>query len=426
MRALYWFRNDLRLNDNLSLNLALKKSDEILFVYIHDIANEKNSPWGFKKMGEHRKLFLSQGLKELNQNLEKYSHSLNVYIDDSVSILKKLVTKHKIDTIFCESIEAFDEKKQIELLGDDKIDVITYFQSSLFIKNQLPFDINDLPNVFTDFRKALEQQNIKPNKPVSLSKNIFSIVSIKDSKFVELDNKFNEYTKSSFPITDKNFMGGEESGILYLKNYFQTEKPGIYKKTRNELMGVDFSTKFSPWLSMGYFSARQVFFFLDEYEDKEIKNESTYWIFFELLWRDYFRFIIGKFGRKIFYKQGLNFFKADVKHSTINLNLWKNGETDNKFINAGMTELKETGFISNRMRQIVASYLINELSCDWRAGAAWFESQLIDYDVCSNQCNWAYIAGCGTDLRGGRHFNVEKQRKTYDPHSEYENFWNHS
>jgi deoxyribodipyrimidine photo-lyase len=74
-------------------------------------------------------------------------------------------------------------------------------------------------------------------------------------------------------------MGGEESGILYLKNYFQTEKPGIYKKTRNELMGVDFSTKFSPWLSMGYFSARQVFFFLDEYEDKEIKNESTYWIF---------------------------------------------------------------------------------------------------------------------------------------------------
>ena len=86
MRAIYWFRNDLRLNDNLSLNLALKKSDEILFVYIHDIANEKNSPWGFKKMGEHRKLFLSQGLKELNQNLEKYSHSLNVYIDDSVSI----------------------------------------------------------------------------------------------------------------------------------------------------------------------------------------------------------------------------------------------------------------------------------------------------------------------------------------------------
>ena len=251
-------------------------------------------------------------------------------------------------------------------------------------------------------------------------------MSIKDSKLVELDNKLNEYSKSSFPITNKNFMGGEKSGILYLKKYFQSEKPGIYKKTRNELMGIDFSTKFSPWLASGYISARQIYDFLLSYESNVIKNESTYWIFFELLWRDYFRFIIGKFGRKIFYKQGLNFFKADVKHSTRNLNLWKNGETDNKFINAGMTELKETGFISNRMRQIVASYLINELSCDWRAGAAWFESQLIDYDVSSNQCNWAYIAGCGTDPRGGRHFNVEKQRKTYDPHAKYENFWNHS
>ena len=426
MRAIYWFRNDLRLHDNLSLNLALKKSDEILFVYIHDIANEKNSPWGFKKMGEHRKLFLSQGLKELNQSLEKYAHSLNLYIDDSVSILKKLVTKHKIDTIFCESIEAFDEKKQIEILGDDKTDVITHFQSSLFLKNQLPFNINDLPNVFTDFRKALEQQNIKPNKPVSLSKNIFSIVSIKDSKFVELDNKLNEYIKSSFPITDKNFMGGEESGILYLKNYFQTEKPGIYKKTRNELMGVDFSTKFSPWLSMGYFSARQVFFFLDEYEDKEIKNESTYWIFFELLWRDYFRFIMIKYGDKLFYKNGLNLTTQNINHDDENYMSWIEGKTDDSFINAGMIELKATGFLSNRMRQIVASYLINELSCDWRAGAAWFESQLIDYDVYSNQGNWAYMAGCGTDPRGGRFFNIEKQKKMYDSKSIYQNFWNQS
>ena len=136
MRAIYWFRNDLRLNDNLSLNLALNKSDEILFVYIHDIVNDNKASWGFKKMGEHRKLFLSQGLKELNQNLGKYAHSLNIYIDDSVDILKKLVTKYKIDTIFCESIEAFDEKKQIELLGNLEINVITYFQSSLFKINQ--------------------------------------------------------------------------------------------------------------------------------------------------------------------------------------------------------------------------------------------------------------------------------------------------
>ena len=424
MRAIYWFRNDLRLNDNLSLNLALRKADEILFVYIHDIANDKKSPWGFKKMGEHRKLFLSQGLKELNQNLGKYAHSLNIYIDDSLNILKKLVIKHKIDTVFCESIEAFDEDKQVKLLGKEEIDVVTYFQSSLFIKNQLPFNINDLPDVFTDFRKALEYQNLKPNKPVSLSKKIFNIVSIKDSKLVELDTKLNEYSKSSFPITDKDFMGGERSGTLYLKKYFQSNKAESYKNTRNQLTGINFSTKFSPWLSLGYISARQVFFYLKEYENKIIRNESTYWIFFELLWRDYFRFIMIKYREKLFYKRGLNLSKKNIRHDDSNFELWITGKTNNKFINAGMNELRLTGFLSNRMRQIVASYLINELNCDWRAGAAWFESKLIDYDVYSNQGNWAYMAGCGTDPRGGRFFNIEKQQKTYDKNSIYQMLWN--
>ncbi|MDC0423432.1 DASH family cryptochrome, partial [Methylophilaceae bacterium] len=228
------------------------------------------------------------------------------------------------------------------------------------------------------------------------------------------------------PISHKDFMGGEKAGMSYLKKYFNSEKPSTYKKTRNELMGINFSTKMSPWLSNGFLSSRQIFNFLEDYENKKTKNESTYWIFFELMWRDYFRLIFKKFGNNIFHKQGLKFFKAKVEHSTNNFNLWMVGETKNKFINAGMVELKETGFLSNRMRQIVASYLVNELACDWRAGAAWFESQLIDYDVYSNQCNWAYIAGCGTDPRGGRHFNIDKQREAYDPQSKYLKFWSRS
>ena len=88
-----------------------------------------------------------------------------------------------------------------------------------------------------------------------------------------------------------------------------------------------------------------------------------------------------------------------------------------------MNELNRTGFLSNRMRQIVSSYLVNELSCDWEAGAAWFESQLVDFDAYSNQGNWSYIAGAGTDPRGGRFFNIEKQKNTYDPNSIYQNFW---
>ena len=183
MRAIYWFRNDLRLNDNPSLNLAVEKSNEILFVYIHDISNEKNCPWGFKKMGQHRKLFLSQGLEKLKLQLGEYNHSLNVYIDDSVSILNKLVKKYKIDTIYCESIKAFDENKQIELLNEMKISVYPFWQSSLFMQDQLPFIIKKLPNIFTNFRKAIELQDIKPNEPITFSKNIFNIGPVIDWVF---------------------------------------------------------------------------------------------------------------------------------------------------------------------------------------------------------------------------------------------------
>ena len=154
MRSIYWFRNDLRLKDNPSLNLALEKSDEILFVYIHDIANERECSWGFKKMGNHRKLFLSQGLDELNQHLGEYNHSVNIYIDNSVVVLEKLVKQYKIDTIFCESIKTFNENNQEELIRRMKINIVPYFHSALFFENQLPFGINELPDIYTDFRKG--------------------------------------------------------------------------------------------------------------------------------------------------------------------------------------------------------------------------------------------------------------------------------
>ncbi|MDC6484882.1 DASH family cryptochrome [Methylophilaceae bacterium] len=423
MKSIYWFRNDLRLIDNPSLNIALEKSDEILFVFIHDIAHEKNCSWGFKKMGNHRKLFLSQGLEGLNEHLGEYDHSLNIYVDDPVNILKKLVKQYEIDTIYCESIKTYNEDKQIESLGAMTINIVPYFHSSLFLENQLPFEINKLPDIFTDFRKAIEYEEIKPNKPSILSKKISNIESIKDNNLVNLSVKANNYNKSSFPITDKNFMGGEKTGFLHLKKYFQSDNPATYKKTRNELIGQNFSTKFSPWLAMGFISARQIFFCLKKYEANVLKNESTYWIFFELLWRDYFRFITIKYGKNLFRRNGVNFSKKNIKYNVYNFKLWTEGKTTNKFINAGMNELNLTGFLSNRMRQIVSSYLINELSCDWKAGAAWFESQLVDYDAYSNQGNWSYIAGAGTDPRGGRFFNVEKQKNTYDPNSIYQSFW---
>jgi deoxyribodipyrimidine photo-lyase len=131
-----------------------------------------------------------------------------------------------------------------------------------------------------------------------------------------------------------------------------------------------------------------------------------------------------KYPNHFFTSNGIN--KRNVtnnKHDAILFEKWKSGHTPNDFINANMIELKQTGFMSNRGRQNVASYLCHDLKLDWRYGAAYFEEQLIDYDVASNWCNWAYIAGVGNNPRGVSIFNIEKQANEYDKNKLYRNLW---
>jgi deoxyribodipyrimidine photo-lyase len=163
---------------------------------------------------------------------------------------------------------------------------------------------------------------------------------------------------------------------------------------------------------------------IKRYEEQYGANESTYWLVFELLWRDYFHLMMEKHPKQFFYINGIQQQSGlTFSHSDFDFENWKQGKTQNDFVNANMLELKYTGFMSNRGRQNVASYLIHDLKLDWRMGAAYFEEFLIDYDVSSNWCNWAYIAGVGNDPRNGRAFNLDKQAKTYDPDSEYRQLW---
>lgn len=153
-------------------------------------------------------------------------------------------------------------------------------------------------------------------------------------------------------------------------------------------------------------------------------NESTYWLVFELLWRDFFRFMFKKHQTKLFQAAGITSEKTIPKSVGEKLlNTWVNGTTGVGFIDANMRELQLTGFMSNRGRQNVASYLCNDLKLDWRYGAAYFEQQLIDYDVCSNWGNWAYLAGVGNDPRENRYFNIEKQAQDYDKNKAFRNLW---
>ena len=187
-------------------------------------------------------------------------------------------------------------------------------------------------------------------------------------------------------------------------------------------MGMEYSSKFSPWLSLGCLSPRVIADRLKNYELIHGANDGTYWLWFELLWRDYFRFLHFKYGRKLYQPKGLGKQQPNSFHEE-QFYQWSSGLTGEDLIDAGMRELQQTGFLSNRMRQVLASYWIYDMKGDWRAGAAWFESQLIDYDVYSNQGNWLYITGGGTDPRGGRPFNVQKQTKDHDPDGVYRAMW---
>jgi deoxyribodipyrimidine photo-lyase len=218
-----------------------------------------------------------------------------------------------------------------------------------------------------------------------------------------------------------------------LKNYFDT---------RNGMIGADYSSKFSPWLAHGCLSPRLVADECKKYEEQRVANKSTYWLVFELLWRDFCKFFCVKHGDNVFFPGGTVGSDKRWSHYRKNFEAWREGRTGYPLVDANMRELMATGFMSNRGRQNVASFLAIDLNHDWRFGGDWFESQLLDYDVYSNWVvssrfihfafierliantgfqNWCMAAG----MTGGRlnRFNIVKQSNDYDQNGEYVRHW---
>jgi len=222
-----------------------------------------------------------------------------------------------------------------------------------------------------------------------------------------------------------DFKGGETAALERLNHYlWETDCIKSYKETRNGLIGANYSSKFSPWLAQGCISPKKIYHEVKKYERERKKNKSTYWMIFELLWRDFFRLMAKKHGNKIFQKGGT---KGEADERWIEnrklFEAWANGRTGVPFIDANMTELNKTGFMSNRGRQNVASFLVKDLHINWQIGAEYFESLLIDYDPASNYGNWNYVAGVGSDPRENRYFNILSQATRYDPNGDFVKLW---
>eukprot|EP00929_Paragymnodinium_shiwhaense_P059144 TRINITY_DN29608_c0_g3_i1.p1 TRINITY_DN29608_c0_g3~~TRINITY_DN29608_c0_g3_i1.p1 ORF type:complete len:551 (-),score=118.15 TRINITY_DN29608_c0_g3_i1:103-1755(-) len=453
--ACAWLRNDLRVHDSPALHRAAEFSKlqgtAVLPVYVFDPRHFSRTKYGTLKTGPIRALFLLQSVLALKRRLRRLGSDLLVKVGKPEEVLPELLESGSIvvtqEEVTSEELRT-DQKVRAAL--EQKAEFEYCWGSTMFHKEDLPFqpDLADMPNVYTSFKNKVEPElackvntvpptyqdapkmqsniQIRPCFPDPAPGSLPLPTTLEGFDFEPSwgDLPYSEPVK--MPTYDPRgvleFQGGEEAGLARLHYYMHESKLiATYFDTRNEMLGGDYSMKFAPWLAHGCLSVRKVFEQLRRHEVEVAANKSTYWCMFGLGARDFFRYMAKKHGDAIFYEGGVTGKPPPWTGGDKEFQLWADGQTGYPFIDANMRELKATGFMSNRGRQNVASFLILDLGVDWRRGADWFESVLIDYDVTANWVNWMMAAG----LTGGRlnRFNVLRQSKAYDPDGDYIRHW---
>ncbi|BAU14348.1 putative bacterial cryptochrome [Leptolyngbya sp. NIES-3755] len=425
-RIIIWHRNDLRVHDHEPLMKAVKSGAKVIPVYIFEPRQFGKTPYGFPKTGAIRANFLLESVTDLRENLRSLGSDLIVRTGKAEEIIPAIAQELEVEAVYYYH-EVTSEETKIEDALENALKAIgvstkRFWAQTLYHVDDLPFDIREIPELFTSFRKQVEKSSTI-YELVPTPQRLIGLPDIDRGEIPTLKD-FELELPPPDPRAMIPYQGGETAGKARLEEYFwKQDALKVYKETRNGMLGVDYSSKFSAWLALGCLSPRYIYWQVQEYESKRVRNDSTYWLIFELLWRDYFRFIVAKHGNQVFRRSGLQGVDINWKADVDRFNLWLEGKTGFPLVDANMQEIAATGFMSNRGRQNVASFLTKNLGINWQWGAEWFESQLIDYDVCSNWGNWNYTAGVGNDARGFRFFNITKQAKDYDPDGSYVKHW---
>jgi len=423
--AIVWYRNDLRVQDHQSLYLASCNHQKVIAYYTFDPAHYQTTSWGFKKTEKYRAQFLIETVDALQTELEALNITLVIGQKSPQEELPGLIKKWDVATIYLQKEWTSEEQntlREVQKNCDESVVFSEHYDQFLFHPDDIPFEIEQLPEVFTQFRKQCEAKTSV--RPLILKAQCMPKENVLSERYSTPSlNDLGLETSSQDSRTAFPFEGGTQAGKQRMQYYgWESNKLSFYKKTRNGLLGKDYSSKYSTWLANGSLSPRMIYWDLMDYERNVEKNQSTYWLFFELAWRDYFKFISLKHQDRIFYLGGIKGRDYDWKNDSQLVNQWIQGQTSEPFVNANMLELNHTGWMSNRGRQNVASYLTKEMHVDWRIGAAYFEAMLLDYDVHSNYGNWMYVAGVGNDPRD-RKFNIALQSQRYDAQGAYQKKW---
>lgn len=416
-RILVWFRNDLRLHDNEVLVEAIAKSDAILPVFFFDPRQFERSAFGPLKTGANRTKFLISCVASLRSSLAKLGGNVLIRIGKPEDLLPALVEEYEINEVYHHR-EVASEETAVSTEVEDrlwklKVNLKHFIGHTLYNKEDLPFPIKDIPDVFTQFKKKTERDAII--KPCFDAPAVISFVESEDwGELPVLEDLLAEEAGSS--CNNNLFYGGEEEALNHLDHFLNAGEEMI--NTLAVSKKLDVNANLSAWIALGCLSPRKVYWKLKEAE--QLHGLKPYFapIILGLLWRDYFRFMFKKHGNSFFRKEG---FKADFEPSALKHSdawqKWKNGETGQEMVDAIMLELNQTGYINHTSRQLAAAYLIYELHENWMLGAAYFEEKLIDYCPASNWGNWANVAGVGNDQRLSSSFSFEKLLKAVSPKS---------
>ncbi len=393
-----WLRRDLRLDDNAALYHALKAKNPVLLVFIFD----KNILDKLENKADARVDFIHQQLTKIDEELTNKGSSLLVKHDTAENAWKEIVKNFAVEEVFTNhDYEPYAKQRDEEieaLLKQNNIALHTFKDQVIFEKDEVN-KANGTPyTVFTPYYKQWQAKL-----------NAFYLKSYPTKKYLK-----NLYQVASFPFPSLNDIGFEKSDVKFPSISF-AEKLNGYEKNR-DFPAKNATTHLGLHLRFGTISIRKV-------ASEALAQKADKWIS-ELAWREFYMMILWHFPHTInaAFKPAYN--QIQWRNNEKEFELWCKGETGYPLVDAGMRELNETGFMHNRVRMVVASFLCKHLLIDWRWGEAYFAEKLLDYEQASNVGGWQWACGSGNDAAPYfRVFNPELQLKKFDPKMEYVFKW---
>jgi deoxyribodipyrimidine photo-lyase len=396
---IFWFRRDLRIDDNAGLYHALKSAKPVIPIFIFD-TNILNK---LEDKADARVTFIYQTIEGLQTELIKLGSSIKVYYGNPLDIYKQLVKQYKIQTVFTNhDYELYGIKRDAEIasfLALKNIELKTYKDQVIFEKNEVLKDDGKPYTVFTPYSRKWKA-----------CLKSFHYKSYPTKKY------FNNFLKQDEqPIISLQEMGFTTSHLKFPSSQLNEEVVKKYSVNR-DFPAIESTSKLGLHLRFGTISIRQLL-------AKALTLNDTY--VNELIWRDFYHTITWHFnyvcGGKAFRQE---YDSIEWRHDNGEFEKWCNGQTGYPIVDAGMRELNATGFMHNRVRMIVASFLTKHLLLDWRLGEAYFAKKLLDFDFAANNGGWQWASGSGCDAAPYfRIFNPYLQTKKFDPHFAYIKKW---